>query len=170
LRTHAHSSFLPLTQTKDSLFELDSEIKALQQIGDQVRYVPRLLSYGLLKEKRLSYLAQERLGPSLKKVLSFAVSGISLENAFVCLRQLIHVISLVHSVGWLHCNIKPNNIVLGSDENGDHLFLVDFGLGRRYLGDLADHCAYEENTALDGSSAFVSVHTHMGIGRCGFAL
>ena len=46
--------------------------------------------------------------------------------------QMLNRIELVHDAGYVHCDIKPSNFVFSS--NRRTLYLVDFGLSRRYAG------------------------------------
>jgi serine/threonine protein kinase len=42
----------------------------------------------------------------------------------------------MHSVGYIHLDLKPDNVLLGSSDYGNPrskiLYLIDFGIARKY--------------------------------------
>lgn len=43
------------------------------------------------------------------------------------------------------------------------MYLIDFGLAKRYLGKDGKHIPYKENKSLTGTARYASVNTHIGI-------
>ncbi len=68
----------------------------------------------------VSTLAQRTLDDRLQKRISF-------ETAFDLLSQLLNGVAFAHEQGVIHCDIKPENILLFP---GDHLRLTDFGIAK----------------------------------------
>ena len=48
------------------------------------------------------------------------------------LTQMIDRIELVHKKKFLHRDIKPDNFLMGVEEKKDRVYLIDFGLAKRY--------------------------------------
>jgi serine/threonine-protein kinase len=65
-------------------------------------------------------LAQRTLEERLKKRIAF-------ENAYDILRQLLDAVAYAHSMGVIHCDIKPENILLFED---NRIRLADFGIAK----------------------------------------
>jgi serine/threonine protein kinase len=48
--------------------------------------------------------------------------------------QMVSRLEKLHQTGWIHCDIKPQNIVIGSDSSTSGIIhLIDFGCAHRFL-------------------------------------
>lgn len=61
--------------------------------------------------------------------------------------QAVHHIRMLHSVGYMHEDIKPNNILVGR-ENDRRVVLIDFGLSKKIFGPHGNHVRYSRETGL----------------------
>ena len=76
---------------------------------------------------------------------------------------MIDSIEFIHSKRIIHRDIKPDNFVLGGKNYEDKLFIVDFGLAKKYMNSLGEHIKYREGKGLTGTSRYTSINTHLGI-------
>ncbi|CAI2348481.1 unnamed protein product [Caenorhabditis sp. 36 PRJEB53466] len=78
-----------------------------------------------------------------EKWIVMTLVGASLENlkrkrpfspstALQCSLQTLKAIHDFHQVGFLHRDIKPANCCIGAGENAEVVYLLDFGLARKY--------------------------------------
>lgn len=91
--------------------------------------IPRVFCYGSNGE--YDYLVMELLGPSLEKLFNFCRRKFTLKTVLMLGEQMIRRVEYLHQMSHLHRDLKPDNFVINS-ANGIELFLIDYGLARRY--------------------------------------
>lgn len=75
--------------------------------------------------------------------------------------QAISIVETLHNCMFLHRDIKPENFVV--DMTKKQLFLIDFGLSKKYRNEFGEHIPRKENKSLTGTYRYISLHTHAGI-------
>lgn len=73
----------------------------------------------------MKLLAGETLAARLKRS-----GAILVEERTAILRQMLAGLAAIHDAGIIHCDIKPNNIMLHGTGRDVRLFITDFGLAR----------------------------------------
>jgi serine/threonine protein kinase len=57
-----------------------------------------------------------------------------------------------HTRNYIHRDVKPENFLMGLEENSHVVYLVDYGLSRRYRDPKTQsHIPYKENKPLTGT-------------------
>lgn len=77
--------------------------------------------------------------------------------------QMIERIEYTHSKGYLHRDIKPDNFVIGRGKKSSRVYVIDFGLAKKYLQKDGSHIPYRDNKNLTGTARYASLNTHLGI-------
>ena len=72
----------------------------------------------------------------------------------VCLLslQIINRIETLHKFGYLHRDIKPENFLLGTENKSNIVYLIDFGLSKKYKMKNNQHIPYREGRNLIGTA------------------
>jgi serine/threonine protein kinase len=73
---------------------------------------------------------------------------------------------LIHSRHFVHRDVKPENFVIGLGNKRNLIYLIDFGLSKRFRNNkTGEHIPYRDGRSLCGTARFASIYTHFGIGR-----
>ena len=76
------------------------------------------------------FLAMEYVeGPDLRRILR-EEGRLDPERAVGLVEQAASALDVAHAAGLVHRDVKPGNILVGSDPDGEHVYVCDFGLAR----------------------------------------
>jgi casein kinase 1 len=74
--------------------------------------------------------------------------------------QLVDLLQKLHDVGYIHCDLKPDNIMIGDftkDEKlMNKLYLIDFGISQSYLEANGEHLPFKRDVPFKGNVIFSS--------------
>ena len=108
-------------------------------------------------------LVMDLLDISLSNLHAQYNNHFSLKTVLIIADQLINRIEFIHKKGFIHGDIKPENAILGRGYNSDVIYLIDFGLSKRYVDFKNNHIKYGENKKITGTARYLSINGHLGL-------
>ena len=144
-----------LSENNTSIKVSSSEIADKQPIG-----IPKLYWCG--SQGNYNIMIVELLGSSLENLFNFSGRIFSLKTSVMIIKQMISRIEFIHNKGIIHRDIKPDNFLMGRGKNKSVLYIIDFGLSKKYFNNKM-HIHYRDMKNLTGTVRFASINTHLGI-------
>jgi len=116
--------------------------------------IPKIYYFG--KQNTSYYLTMSLLGPSLSSILN-ECKTFSLKTVCMVGISMIKTLEHIHSKNFIYRDMKPENILT----NGTDLFLIDFGMCKRYMVS-GKHINFIDGKILTGTARYASINTHKG--------
>ena len=130
-------------------------LQALKGFG-----IPEIKSYG--KYKHFRVLIENLLGKSLFDIYDIKKGKFSLEEVCLIAIQIIDRIEFVHSHGYIHRDIKPDNFLIGNPDK-NIIYIIDFGMSKKYISSKSGkHIQFTDTGKLTGSLRFASINALKG--------
>ncbi|EFP03788.1 hypothetical protein CRE_28690 [Caenorhabditis remanei] len=93
---------------------------------------PSLIDAG--RTDHFKYVVMQLVGPDLSSLLEFAPQNrFSQSTIYKIALQTLERLRILHDAGWLNRDVKAQNFAVGFGEESSIVYMLDFGLTRRYL-------------------------------------
>lgn len=108
-----------------------------------------------------SIMVMKYLGNSLEYLQHTYCSGkFGLKTALTVSLQVFDLLMRLHSCGYIHRDIKPDNFLIGIGPERSRIYLIDFGLAKRFKSESRVHIKLTENKKLTGTARYASINSH----------
>lgn len=121
--------------------------------------VPKI--YGYFETSDYNLLVMQLLGKGLDVVFEECNNRIDVGTVMKIGVAVIGHLEKIHRTGIIHRDIKPNNFMFGVDDEADDLYIMDFGLSKRWYIN-GDHIEYKTGRSMIGTARYASTNMHYG--------
>ena len=118
--------------------------------------IPFIKSYGY--SGNYNVLVMQLLGKSLEDLFN-KYSKFTIKTTSMLGHQMVSILQYIHDRHIIHRDIKPDNFVMGAKEHNDRLYLLDFGLAKKYRSSRTlIQYPYIKKKKLTGTARYASIH------------
>ena len=111
-----------------------------------------------------SVLVIDLLGPNLEDILQDTkTKTFTLKTCLMTLKQIIQRLKIIHKQGIIHRDLKPENLLVTKNIRDGLIYLIDFGLSKKYKDTKTDvHIPFKNERPITGTIRYISINTHKG--------
>jgi len=128
----------------------------IYQYLQNCRGVPSVKWFG--KGEQNYYMVINLLGESLQSIKN-KKQTFSLRLVLQIGIQITKLLKTIHDKGLVHRDIKPDNFLLGLDNDKNNIYIIDFGFCKTYARD-GTHIPLSNTSSLIGSLTYASTKAH----------
>ena len=125
--------------------------------------LPAVKSYGY--SSKYNILVMELMGKSLEDIFeNFVVKKMSVRCVCNIAYQMMEIMEYIHKKHIIHRDIKPDNFVIGRGEKKKYIYILDFGLAKKYRSSRTlEHYPVFKSKNLVGTARYASINALNGL-------
>jgi serine/threonine protein kinase len=130
----------------------------------KITHIPKIYWYGVLPDNRKA-LVMQFLGNSLEYMITRKCRGVfTVKTTLMIGIQALKLLYDLHESNYIHRDIKPDNFLTAAPgEDPLQLYLIDFGLAKRYKSQDRVHLKQASGKSIVGTARYSSINSHLGI-------
>lgn len=106
----------------------------------------------------------ELLGKTLETLFNYCKRKFTIKTVLLLLDQMVRSLERLHARSYIHRDIKPENFVMGRGDKEGTVYLIDFGLSKRFRDHITGlHIPYRVHKTFIGTARYTSINAHFGI-------
>jgi len=147
-------------ENNSNICRLELEMKLYNELLND-KGVPKIKWFGKIYDKYV--LIMDYLGPNLDDLFDFCKRKFNIKTVIMIALQILNRIEFVHKNNIIHRDIKPDNFLIGTAKNKNIIYIIDFGLSKKFCINNDNHIEYKKGRNFTGSFRYSSIRNHKGI-------
>eukprot|EP00929_Paragymnodinium_shiwhaense_P047719 TRINITY_DN2419_c0_g2_i1.p1 TRINITY_DN2419_c0_g2~~TRINITY_DN2419_c0_g2_i1.p1 ORF type:complete len:354 (+),score=103.53 TRINITY_DN2419_c0_g2_i1:131-1192(+) len=141
--------------------QLEQEAAILNMLRQPVQQqgIVECFYYG--RESSHNCMVMELLSRSIEDWVQKCKNKFQPKTTVLLAEQILHRIEYLHSKCIVHRDIKPENFMFGSGGKIHHVYIIDFGLSKRWW-DKNKHVPLRQKLNMTGTARYASINAHKG--------
>jgi serine/threonine protein kinase len=123
--------------------------------------IPSVKSYGF--SGNYNIMVMELLGKSLEDLFQDCKKTFSLKTVCFLAQQMLDRMEFIHNKHIIYRDIKPDNFVMGLNNKSDIVYILDFGVAKKYRSSTLQHIKFNINKKL--TARYASINALRGLFR-----
>ena len=109
-------------------------------------------------------IIMDYLGANLDTIMNkLPNKKFSIKTSLMIMIQCLERLRNLHDKGIIHRDMKPENFVIGRKNKERTIYLIDFGLSKKYINENNMHISMKKDRNIIGTVRYISMNTHQGI-------
>jgi len=152
---------IKLERVNCAIPQLSYESRLYQVFSSSVS-VPRIYWFG--NNQRYNVMVIDLLSKSLEDLLVQCGHKLSVKTVLMVAYQMITCVEFIHKKSFIHQDIKPDNFAMGLGNQSNQVFVIDFGLSKKYQDpETHEHIRYSDGKSLTGTPRYASINALKGV-------
>ena len=133
------------------------------------KYLTYLKGFGIPKIKYFGHtekyhlLIETLLDKSLENIYSESHGNFNLKDVCMIGIQALDRLEYIHNKNVIHRDIKPDNFVIGKNVDKKIIYIIDFGLAKKYRNPTTlEHIQFKMTKRLTGTARYASINALKG--------
>ena len=149
--------------------KIEQRNSKISLLKEEAYSIFNLQGYGIIKfisfghSKDYNILVEPLLGESLYSLYLESKKSFTLKDICLIALQCLDRIEHIHSKGYIHADIKPENFIIGKNDPRI-IYIIDFGLSKKFRSERTGrHIQFSITKKMTGTARYASTNSLRGV-------